>query len=122
MVAASVICAPTEEEARWLAGPGRLSFLRLRSGRPGPFPTPEEAAQYHYTPAEREFVKGWTSSHVIGTPEQVRDGLRELQARTGANELMITTMTHGHAERLRSYELVAGAMEIEPRVTGATGR
>jgi luciferase family oxidoreductase group 1 len=120
MVAVSVICAPTEEEARWLAGPGRLSFLRLRSGRPGRFPTPEEAAQYQFTPAEREFVKGWTSSHVIGTPEQVRDGLRDLQVRTGANELMITTLTHGHAERLRSYELVAGAMGLEPGAVGAS--
>ena len=37
---------------------------------------------------------------------------RELEAlavRTGADELMITTMVHGQAERLESYELLAKA-------------
>jgi luciferase family oxidoreductase group 1 len=115
MVAAAVICAPSEAEARWLAGSSRLSFLRLRSGRPGPFPTPEEAAGYQYTPAERDFVKGWTASHIVGDPAQVREQLDELRATTGANELMITTMVHGHEARLRSYELVAEAMGIAPR-------
>src|SRR5207248_3009414 len=36
MVAAAVVCAETDERARFLAGSGALSFLRLRSGRPGP--------------------------------------------------------------------------------------
>jgi luciferase family oxidoreductase group 1 len=125
MVAAAVLCAPTADEARWLAGSSQLAFLRLRSGRPGPFPTPEEAAGYQFTPAEREFVRGWTSSHIVGDPEQVRAGLEELAATTGADELMITTMMHGHAERLRSYELVAGAMNMPgagPEVrSGAVG-
>src|SRR5580692_8179369 len=48
MVAAAVICADTDEKARWLAGSGALSFLLLRSGRPGPVPSPEEAAGYPY--------------------------------------------------------------------------
>src|SRR5437763_1331304 len=54
MVAVAVICADTDERADWLAGPARLSFLRRRTGRRGPFPTPEEAAEYQYTPFERE--------------------------------------------------------------------
>jgi luciferase family oxidoreductase group 1 len=115
MVAAAVICAPTEEEARFLAGSSRLGFLRLRSGRPGPFPTPEEAAGYQFTPAEREFIRGWTSSHVVGDPAQVCARLEELAATTAADELMITTMVHGHEERLRSYDLVADAMVLAPR-------
>jgi alkanesulfonate monooxygenase SsuD/methylene tetrahydromethanopterin reductase-like flavin-dependent oxidoreductase (luciferase family) len=44
---------------------------------------------------------------VIGDVETVRAGLTELIARTGANELMLTTMVHSHAERLESYRLVA---------------
>ena len=109
-IGVAAICAPTDEEAQWLHGPGGLSFLRLRSGRPGTFPTPEEAAAHEYTEAERSFVDGWQSSHVVGSPETVRTGLEELQARTGADELMVTTMTHGHAERVRSYELIAEAL------------
>ncbi|MDQ1519852.1 MAG: hypothetical protein QOI55_925 [Actinomycetota bacterium] len=112
MVAAAVICAPTEEEARFLAGSSRLAFLRLRTGRPGPFPTPEEAAGYQFTPAEREFIRGWTSSHVVGDPAQVRARLEELAATTAADELMITTMVHGHEARMRSYDLLADAMVL----------
>ncbi len=44
MLGVSVLCAETDEHARWLAGAGALSFVRLRGGRPGRFPTPEEAA------------------------------------------------------------------------------
>ena len=68
MLGVAVLCAPTDEEAEWLAGPGRLAFLRLRSGRPGLYPTPEEAAAHPYTAFEREMIKGWTASHVVGSP------------------------------------------------------
>ena len=50
MVAVSVLCAPSAEEARWLAGPSALTILQLRTGRLGPVPTPEEAADYRFTP------------------------------------------------------------------------
>ena len=50
---------------------------------------------------------------MIGGPDKVRDGLRELAERTGADELMLTTMVHSQADRLRSYELVADAMRLE---------
>lgn len=110
MLGVSVLCAATDEEARWLAGSGALAFLRLRSGHPGRYPTPEEAAGYRYTPQEREFVRAWTSSHVVGTPAAVRAGLAELADRTGADELMVTTLTHSPAARLDSYRLVAEAM------------
>ena len=49
MPAVSVLCAPTDDEARWLAGPSALTILQLRTGRLGPVPTPEEAAAYRYT-------------------------------------------------------------------------
>jgi hypothetical protein len=42
----------------------------------------------------------------------VRSELEALALRTGADELMITTMIHGSADRLRSYELVADAWEL----------
>ena len=109
MLGVAVVCAETDERARWLHGPGKLSFLRLRSGRPSTFPSPEEAAAYEYTDDERAFVESWTASHVVGSPATVRIGLRELQERTGADELMLTTNLYDHADRIRSYELVAEA-------------
>jgi alkanesulfonate monooxygenase SsuD/methylene tetrahydromethanopterin reductase-like flavin-dependent oxidoreductase (luciferase family) len=102
-----VVCAPTDDEARWLAGSGALAFLRLRQGRPDVYPTPEEAAEYRFTPHEREMVKSWTGSHVIGAPATVRARLDELVGRTAVDELMVTTMVHAHDRRLESYRLLA---------------
>ncbi len=110
MIGVAVLCAESDQHARWLHGSARLSFLRLRTGRPGTFPSPEEAAAYEYTPDQREFVESWTSSHVVGSPETVRDGLLELQRSTASDELMLTTNVYDHGDRLRSYELVAEAL------------
>ena len=107
MLGVSVICADTDERAEWLAGPSRLSMLRLRTGRPGPFPTPEEAAERTFTPMEKEVVRSFAGSAIIGSTATVEAKLHELVARTGADELIVTTMVHGHADRLRSYELLA---------------
>ena len=108
MVAVAVVCAESDERARWLAGPSALSFLRLRAGHPGLLPTPEEAAAYPYSDLEREMVRARLADQVIGSPETVERGLTKLLERTRADELMLTTVVHDHADRLRSYELVAG--------------
>ncbi|HKS44022.1 MAG TPA: LLM class flavin-dependent oxidoreductase [Amycolatopsis sp.] len=104
---AAVFCAETDERAEWLAAPSGLTFLSLSRGRPIPLPSPEAAAAYPYTEVERQIIAGRMDSNIIGAPETVRKGLEELVSDTGADELIITTMTHGHEDRLRSYELVA---------------
>ncbi len=114
MIGVPVICAETDERARWLSGPSALSFARLRQGRPTQLPTPEEAAEYVFTPTEREIVRAWTAPLVRGEPDRVRAELEELVQRTGTDELMITTMIHGPADRLRSYELLAEAWDLTP--------
>ncbi|WP_199430372.1 LLM class flavin-dependent oxidoreductase [Qaidamihabitans albus] len=108
MLGTSVICADTDEQARWLAGPSALTFLSLRKGRPIPLPTPQEAADHPYTDLDRLFIEERMASNVVGSPETVRKGLDRLLADTDADELMVTTMVHGQGDRLRSYELVAG--------------
>jgi luciferase family oxidoreductase group 1 len=107
MVAAGVICAQTDERAQWLTGPSGLSFLRLRSGRPGTLPSPEEAAAYQYTEVDRAMIAERRSALLVGSPETVRAGMAELVAQTRADELMLTTMVFDPADRLRSFELVA---------------
>ena len=119
MLGVNVLAAEDDEQARWLAGSGALAFLRLRTGRPGRYPTPEEASEYTFTPHEREIVKGWTASHIVGSPETVRRGLAALVERTGADELMVTTLTHDPGARLDSYRLVAEAAGLAP-VPGET--
>jgi alkanesulfonate monooxygenase SsuD/methylene tetrahydromethanopterin reductase-like flavin-dependent oxidoreductase (luciferase family) len=119
MIAASVLAADTDEQARYLAGPGGLSFLRLRSGRPGRFPSPEEAAAYPYTPQERAFVDDRLDSQIIGGSETVRRQIDELVASTQINELMITTMTYDTVDRWHSFDLVAQACGLVPEPVAA---
>lgn len=109
LIGVAAVAADTEEEALRQVMPGALSWLRMRHGWPGRMPTPEEALAYPYTPIEREFVRDRLSAVVHGDAGTVRAGLEELRKRTGADELMITTMVHGAPARLRSHELVARA-------------
>ena len=114
MIVAVQPARKTGEHAQWLAAPGALSFVRMRSGRPGRFPTPEEAAAYEYSPHEQALLNARTSSQVIGGPETVRDALVALVESTQADELVITTAVHSHGDRVRSYELIAEAVGLQP--------
>jgi luciferase family oxidoreductase group 1 len=107
MVAVSVLCAPSESEAVWLSGSTKLSVLQLRSGRLGPLPSPQDAASYHFSEAEKAIVEETMSTHLIGDPTMVTDGLRQLQNRTGADEVMLSTRAHSYEARLQSLFLIS---------------
>jgi luciferase family oxidoreductase group 1 len=107
MVAVNAICADTDERAEWLSWPSALSFLRLRQGRPGPLPTPAEAAEYPYNELELEFAHQRREGQAMGSPETVERQLGELLRRTGADELMLTTLVYDISDRIRSFELIA---------------
>lgn len=114
MVCAAVLAAEDDERARYLAGPGALSFLRLRQNQPGRVPTPEEAAAYPYDERERAFLADRQADQIIGGPVTVRAGIAELLERTQADELMVTTLVHDPADRLRSYQLVSEVSARQP--------
>jgi luciferase family oxidoreductase group 1 len=120
MVAVSVVCAESDEKAQWLAGPSRLSFVRLRSGRPGRLPTPEEAAGHHYSPAEQLLLDGRSRGQIVGDPATTRAGLEALVAETQADEIMVTAMIHGYPDRLQSYRLLAESLTAADQATGDT--
>ena len=107
MVAVTVLCAPTTEEAKYLAGSSALSVLQRRTGTMGLLPSPEEAAAYHFSDEETEIVNQALATHVIGDPDTVRQGLVALQERTRADELMLSTRTHSYETRERSLRLIA---------------
>jgi alkanesulfonate monooxygenase SsuD/methylene tetrahydromethanopterin reductase-like flavin-dependent oxidoreductase (luciferase family) len=115
MVAVSVLCAESEREARWLSGSTALSILQLRTGRLGPLPSPEEAADYPFTPAEKAVVDEAMSTHLIGDPETVGEGLRQLQDRTGADEIMVSTRSHSYEGRVQSLSLIARNWGMVPQ-------
>ena len=112
MVAVSVICAPSTEEATWLSGSSKLSIVQMRTGRPGQLPSPEEAALHEFTPIETEIAAEAMATHVIGDPDAVVDGLSSLLERTQADEFMISTRLHSLEARITSYELLGEAWGI----------
>src|SRR4051794_13782337 len=93
-IGVAALAAEDPEQARRQVLAGALGMLRLRTGRPGLVPTPEEAEAYAYGPAERDFIDSWLSNVVHGEPRTVRTGLDELVERTGTDELVITANVH----------------------------
>jgi luciferase family oxidoreductase group 1 len=112
ILAVSVICAETNEYAEELASSMQLTWVRMRSGNPRPLPSPEEAIAYPYTPAERRLADSYRFMQVVGDPRTVRARIEELAEQTAADEVMVTTNVYDHAERLRSYELLAEVFEM----------
>ena len=112
-MAVSVLCAPTEAEALWLSGSTALSILQLRSGRLGPLPSPQEAENYQFSEAEQAVVRDAMATHLIGDPEAVIEGLRQLEQRTGADEIMLSTRAHSYETRARSLSLIAQGWGLE---------
>jgi luciferase family oxidoreductase group 1 len=106
MIAATVIVADTDAEARRLALPNALAFLRLRQGQTGPYPTVEDAEAYPWTPGERAFAEDWLAANVVGGPASVRAQLDRLLAATRADELMVLCTAPDPAARRRSYTLL----------------
>jgi len=111
-VAAFAVCAPTEVEAQRLARSRDLFIVRLYTGRPGPYPSVEEAEAYPYNAQEAAIAQHARRRSVMGTPDQVRERLLGLVAQYEADELVVVTITHDFKARLRSYELLAEAFEL----------
>jgi alkanesulfonate monooxygenase SsuD/methylene tetrahydromethanopterin reductase-like flavin-dependent oxidoreductase (luciferase family) len=80
----------------------------IRSGEGAiPFPTPDEASRHTWSESDRQLVADRVETQFVGSPGQVADQLERLRDATEADELIITTITHAHADRLHSYELLA---------------
>jgi len=111
----AALAGETEEDAQRLSASRNLWVVRLLTGRPIPFPSPEEALSYAYTEQELGLLKGIEKRAIVGTPEQVRERLDALAQAHGAEELVVVTITYDFASRLRSYELLAQAFELATR-------
>jgi luciferase family oxidoreductase group 1 len=103
VITANVLLADTKEEADWHAAPGRLSALGRRTGRFIRLPSPHDASAHPDLPE----AKRLPSSRVVGTPDTAVADLSALVARTGADELMVTSVAYDLSARVRSIELLA---------------
>ena len=107
-VSADVVVAEDEATARELATGYGLWVRSIRTGGGRhPVPDPREARAHAWTDEDRALVADRVDTQFVGSPRQVADQLERLRDATGADELIITTITHDHADRVRSYELLA---------------
>ncbi|MGL3199780.1 MULTISPECIES: LLM class flavin-dependent oxidoreductase [Curtobacterium] len=123
IVSADVVVGRSADEADELA----LGYDRwvhsIRSGVGAiAYPTPGEARARPLDPADASSVADRVATRFVGTARTVADQLDTLRRVTGADELLVTTITHDHAARVRSYQLLAEewALRSAPTTVGAS--
>jgi luciferase family oxidoreductase group 1 len=107
MVAANVVAADTNDEARHLFTSVQQSFTNIFRGTRGKLPPPIDDIEDYWSPFEQERASAMLARSFVGAPETVRAGLDAFAAETAADELIIASAIHDHTKRLRSYELLA---------------
>jgi luciferase family oxidoreductase group 1 len=106
MVGLPVLVADSDEQAEFLATTPIQMFLNLIRGVPGPLPPPTRNIQW--TSEEREMVAAKFGAAIFGSPQTVAQRMQLFLEETEADELIAVSNTYNFADRLRSYELLAG--------------
>jgi luciferase family oxidoreductase group 1 len=112
ILACAVVCADSDAEAQRLASTLDLNFVRRSRGEYLPLASPEEAAAYPYSPAERGLIARNRARLFVGAPVRIREQLSAMVTAIKADEIMVTTMVYDHAARRHSYELLADAFDL----------
>jgi alkanesulfonate monooxygenase SsuD/methylene tetrahydromethanopterin reductase-like flavin-dependent oxidoreductase (luciferase family) len=108
IVSADVVVAADDDAARDLAAGYANWVLSIRSGAGAiEFPTKSEAELHEWHEDERALVRDRVETQFVGSAKMVARRLQQLQEATAADELLITTITHQHKDRVRSYGLLA---------------
>lgn len=106
------LAADTEEEAQRLATSRELWRIGRDKGERLALASPEEAAAYPYTDADRAAIARMRERALVGTSAQVAARLRALADQLQLNEIVINTWTHDPAARVRCYELLAAELGL----------
>jgi luciferase family oxidoreductase group 1 len=107
MVGLPVIVAPTDEEAQRLLTTPQQRFLALIRNQPVELKPPVDSMNGLWNAWEKQAVDARLRQAVVGSPETVRRKLTEFVESTGVQEIFAVTDTYEHADRLRSYDLLA---------------
>jgi luciferase family oxidoreductase group 1 len=107
MLGFNAFAADTDAEAELLATSVQQAFVALRTGNPMQLPPPLPGYVETLPPQARAILDQVLSCSAIGSPATVKAAIESFVARTGADELMITSQIFDHGARLRSYEIVA---------------
>ena len=122
IVASTVICADTDAEARRISASSRMAFMLLRQGQLIEVPSVENALRYFEEHGLSPDAMPAGRRAIIGSPDTVRAGIEALAEEYATDEVMIVTITHDHAVRKQSYELIANVMRTAGHATFATRR
>jgi luciferase family oxidoreductase group 1 len=117
MLAISVLCAPTDEQAQQMR---KLMDYRLLQFEKGNFDKPggyETVKDYIFSTEELERIKYNSGRIVSGTPLQVKEQLLQLANDFDIDEIIVATMAGTAAERKRSFELLAEVFELNAVTT-----
>jgi luciferase family oxidoreductase group 1 len=114
MLGVQACAAETDAAARYLFSSTEQAFVNLRTGRAGRLPPPKEGYADGLDPTHRAILDGVLSRAVVGGPQTVREGLTRFAEAHGADELIVTTQVFDHDRRVRSFEILAQAMELTP--------
>jgi luciferase family oxidoreductase group 1 len=119
MVAVQVIAAETDASARRLFTTPQQRFLRLIRNQPVELLPPVDSMEPLWQDGESAAVGNRLRAAIVGADATVKAGLEKLVADTGADEVIVVTDTYEHADRLQSYQRVAGIatmIEVKPPV------
>lgn len=108
MLGFNVFAADSQSEAQFLASSWQQSFVSLRTGKPIQLPAPQAQFYEQCPPTAQALLDSILSCAALGDADQVLHQTNDFIARTGADELMITSPMYEHSKRLRSYEILAG--------------
>jgi luciferase family oxidoreductase group 1 len=108
MAGVNVIVAETDAEATRLFTSIQQRFTAMFRKDRGYLMPPIDDIETYWTPTEKMQASRMLSCSFVGSPKTVESGLREFIAKTGVDELMVSSAIYDHAARLRSYELLAG--------------
>ncbi|CPR01598.1 F420-dependent methylene-tetrahydromethanopterin reductase [Mycobacterium bohemicum DSM 44277] len=106
VVSADVVVADDSATAHHLASSYGHWVCSIRSGQ-GAIPYPDPDVCEPLTEEQAALVADRTATQFVGDADEVAARLEVLRRVTDADELVITSVTHRHADRLRSHELIA---------------
>jgi alkanesulfonate monooxygenase SsuD/methylene tetrahydromethanopterin reductase-like flavin-dependent oxidoreductase (luciferase family) len=106
VVSADIVVADDSLTANHLAAGYGQWVYSIRTGVGAvPYPAPEDCAPL--TDEQLPVVKDRLETQFVGDADEVAERLSALQRLTNADELVVTSVTHRHEDRLRSHELIA---------------
>lgn len=107
MVGINIIAADSDSAARRLATSQQMSYTNLFRGDRQLSGPPIDDIETYWSPTEKAQAMQMLARSIIGSPDTVQQGIADLIAETGADELMVVSDIYDHAARLLSFELTA---------------